>query len=891
MRDDESQRPDPDDLLARVQTEQAAASRGRLEVYLGMCPGVGKTFAMLESAQQDRREGASMLVGIVETHGRAETEALLGGLDVLPRRRVEHRGVVLNEFDLDAALAASATVVLVDELAHTNAPGSRHAKRWQDVRELIEAGINVRTTLNIQHVESLNDVVAQITGVRMRETVPDAVVEQADEVILVDLPPDELIERLQAGKVYMGAQAARAADGFFRPANLVALRELALRFVASRVGRQVRFHRAAAGDASIWATSERLLVAVGPAPSSATLVRAAKRLATMLGAEWFAVFIETPRPMSLANRQRVSDHLRLAESLGAKTTTFSAATISEGILRFARRENVTKLVVGKPVQPRWKELLRPSPVDELIRRSGDIDVYVIRGGHEAAGTTGALSTGARASDARMVWVPIVATASAVVLGKLLDDFISLPDVAMLFLLASASVAFLGSRRAALASSVLGVLAFNFFFVPPLYTLHVAGVEYLITFAMLLVVTLVLSELSLRLYAGRALSQRSEARTAALYRLSTRLAEARGVAAVVDAAVDNLRANFGAPVAITLGQGDGEPLTRGESLSEKERAVVLWVLNNGRAAGRGTGTLASAQMLHLPLMGPRNCLGVVSIGGPALAPDQEELLRALARHLSLVLSVEHLDEERRRSANEAETERLRSSILSAVSHDLRTPLASILGSASSLRQQGDALDERTRRELLDTIAEEAERLNRLIANLLEMTRIEGGALRLNKVALPAEEVVGAALAAVRRILGDRTVTTHVPVDVPFVVADELLVQQVLVNLLENAAKHTAPGTPIDIHAAEERGFVRLTFADRGPGFAGLDAARLFERFYRGDHSATGAGLGLAICKALVEAHGGTIIARERDGGGAEFSFTLPIATDAAIADVTTEEASS
>ena len=872
----ESSRPNPDDLLARLRTEEAKSARGRLEVYLGMCPGVGKTYAMLESAQEDRAAGRDSLIGVVETHGRADTEALLAGLRVLPRRQVDHRGIMLGEFDLDGALAARPALLLVDELAHSNAPGSRHAKRWQDVRELIEAGIDVRTTVNIQHVESLNDVVAQITGVRMRETVPDSVLEAADEVVLVDLPPDELLERLEAGKVYIGERAGRAADGFFKPANLVALRELALRFVAGRVGRQVRFHREAAGSAAIWPTQERVLVAVGPAPSSATLVRAAKRLSSMLGAEWFALFVETPSALTPENRLRVSEHLRLAESLGAKTATSAATTITEGVLQFARRENVTKLVVGKPIRPRWKELLRPSPVDQLVRQSGDIDVYVIRGEHDGTPPFTAARPVYRPRNQTILLVPFLATAIAVTVGKLLGSLIALPDVAMLFLLTSASVAFLGSRRTAFLMAVLSVLAFNFFFVPPIYTFHVAGAEYFITFAMLFLVTVALSEMSLRLRLGRDLAWRSGERTAAVYRLSSQLAEVRGTEAVLDVAVTDLRRNFPAPLAITLRDLDGVVITRGEALNDKERGVLHWVLDNGRPAGRDTATLASATMMHLPLLGPRGCLGVVSVGGPPLAPEQLELLQALARHLALVFSVEALDEERRRSAREAETERLRSSILSSVSHDLRTPLASILGSASSLQEQSDALDPETRRELLTTITDEADRLNRLIANLLEMTKIEGGALRLNKVPLPVDEIVGAGLRAVRRLLRDRPVTTAIPADLPFVEADELLVQQVLINLLENASKHTPRGTAVEVGARVDGAMIRIAVADRGPGLPEGDAARLFERFYRGDSSAMGAGLGLAICKGVVQAHGGQITARNRDGGGAEFSFTLPIA---------------
>ncbi|MDX2176045.1 MAG: sensor histidine kinase KdpD [Candidatus Sumerlaeia bacterium] len=882
MSEHDPSRPDPDALLARISAEESRAHRGRLQVYLGMCPGVGKTFAMLESAQEDRRAGRAPLVGIVETHRRAETEALLHGLDVLPRRTVEHRGVTLTEFDLDAALAAKPPVVLVDEFAHTNAPGSRHGKRWQDVRELLNAGIDVRTTLNIQHVESLNDVVAQITGVRMRETVPDSVLDEADEVVLVDLPPEELRERLEAGKVYLGEQAARAADGFFRPANLTALRELALRFVAGRVGRQVRFHREAAGSAAIWPTQERVLVAVGPAPSSATLVRAAKRLAAMLGAEWFAISVETPRALDAAGRERVMAHLRLAESLGARTATAAADTVPEGILDFARRENVTKLVVGKPVLPRWRQLLRPSPVDELVRNSGDIDVYVIRGDAEAgAGAVPAAPGRPIPRKRSWMFVPVVGVALTVVVAKALDPVIELPDVAMIFVLAGACVALLGSRRAALLMAVLSFFCFNFFFVPPLHTLYVAGTEYLITFAVLFLVTAILGELTVRLRERQLLAKRSAERTAAVYRLSTLLAQRRGRDALARAAAAELSKDLAAPVALSLRASEGTPVHFGAALGDKEHAVVNWVLDNRLPAGRGTSTLASSTMLHLPLAGPRGIVGVASIGGDPLGPEETELLHALLRHVALVLSVEALEEQHRIVAREAETERLRNSILSAVSHDLRTPLASILGSASSLQEQGELLSEVTRRELLGTITEEADRLNRLIANLLEMTRIEGGALRLELVPLPVEELVGTSLHAMRRAMAGRSVRTSVPPSLPFVLADELLLQQVLVNLLENACKHTPAGTAIHLSAEQAGEVVILTVGDEGPGLPDVPSEQLFERFYRGDRVGTGVGLGLAICKSIVAAHGGRIDARNRPDGGAEFRFTLPAASGADV----------
>ncbi len=877
-------RPDPDAVLAQIRAEAPHSTRGRLKVFLGMCAGVGKTFSLLEAGRVRGIEGVDVLVGVVETHGRTETEQLLLGHELLPLKSINYQGVTLKEFDLDACIARKPQLVLVDELAHSNAPGSRHEKRWQDVQELLNSGIHVYTAMNIQHIESLNDVVAQITGVVVRETVPDSVVEAANEIELVDLNPEELLKRLHDGKVYVPEQARLAVGKFFRLGNLVALRELALRYVAERVDQQVQKYRQDQAVARTWPVRERLLVCVTGSPQSARLVRATRRLATRLGAEWLAIHIEMPRDnrMVARDRDRLNRILRLAEQLGAETRTLSAPNVIDELIAFARSHNVTKIVVGKTAEPRWKRWLRSTLIDELARRSGEIDLYVISGEGDPARTEPSQERRRGRRWRGMIAATFVVAVSTLVCA-LLHGQLAPSNLAMLYLVGVVLVSLRGERAPAILASILSVAAFDFFFVPPSLTLAVSDAEYVVTFAVMLLVALVTSNLTVRVRQQAESARRREARTQALYSLAGQLADAGDLTAIIAAAVRSAEHGLRSTALVLVADASGRlapgPGQRAPDNLEREAAVAQWVFENGQKAGLGTSTLPSAGALYVPLEGSQRTVGVLAIS-PELRdrfqdPDETHLLDSFARQIALAIERVQLVDEAGNAHLAVETERLRNALLSSVSHDFRTPLATILGAASSLLDPKGPTDGDTRRELLAAIYDETERLDRLIRNLLDMTRLESGAKLLRPEWHPLEEIVGAALRRMNRQLDGRPVTTSLPPDLPLVSIDGALIEQVLINLLENAAKHTPAGTPIDIRATIETRGIVVEVADRGPGLPPDQIDRIFEKFYRISNREGGVGLGLAICEAIIRAHGGRIWADNRAGGGAVFRFLLPI----------------
>jgi two-component system sensor histidine kinase KdpD len=880
------ERPDPDALLARVKEEEARQRRGKLKIFFGAAAGVGKTYAMLEAAREQRADGVDVVVGYAETHGRAETEALLDGLERLPPLAIEYRGATLREFDLDAALGRRPTLILVDELAHTNAPGSRHAKRWQDVLELLDAGIGVYTTMNVQHVESLNDVVARITGVVVRETVPDSVLEQADEVELIDLPPDDLLERFKEGKVYMPGLAAEAMRNFFRKGNLIALRELALRRTADRVDAQMRVYMRDHAIERVWPAAERLLVCVGPSPDAARLVRAARRMAERLDAEWIVSYVETPGMLRLGAeaRDRVVHTLRLAEQLGAQTVMLSGARMSDEILAYARARNVTKILVGKPARPLWKRILIGSIVDALVQGSGDIDVYVISGEREEAAPVPAVGRRRPGAGDRTAYGAAVAVvAGATGLAQVMFRFFELADLIMAYLLAIVVVAARYGRGPSLVASVLSVAAVDFFFVPPYHTFAVSDVRHLFTFAAMLIVGLVIGDLTNRIRTQADAARQREQRTATLYAMSRELASTRGLDELVNVAVRHIGEVFRGQVVVLLPGGDGRLAPRGDPSRQlhadaNEVAVARWVFEHREPAGLGTATLPGAAALYVPLVASSGAVGALGVR-PADphgldAPETLHQLETFASQTALAIERARLAEEAQQAQVRIETERLRNSLLSSVSHDLRTPLAAITGAASTMLEA--TLDERTRRELLESIHDEADRLNRLVQNLLEMTRLESGAVELKREWHPVEEVVGAALGRVGKMLGKRPVTVTIAPDLPLVSMDDVLVEQVLVNLLDNAIKYTPADSPIRILATPGDGNVIIEVADRGPGLPRGEEDRVFEKFHRATTDGRrGAGLGLAICRGIVEAHGGRIWAHNLPEGGVAFLFTLPV----------------
>lgn len=880
-------RPDPDQLLRRVVAEEQRAKRGRLTVFFGAAPGVGKTYAMLEVARSEmEREKRDVVVGIVETHGRYETGAQLLGLELLPRRKLVYRGVQVEELDLDAALQRRPQLLLVDELAHTNAEGSRHPKRWQDVAELLDAGIDVFSTMNVQHVESLNDLVAKITGIRVRETVPDSVLASAHELKLVDLPPDELIERLRDGKVYLGAQAQRAIENFFKKGNLIALRELALRHTAERVDAQMREYSAAQGIEQTWGITDQLLVAVSPSPYSARLVRATRRMAASLHARWFAVYVEPgrARPLSKAMSERLSKNLGLAEQLGAEVVTLSGDNATDEILSFARRQSITKLIIGKPVRRRLRDWLKPSLVERLVRSSGDIDVYVTAGDPDEAepqvSERQPLQPPHLPSYAVAAAVPALTTA----VSLLLFGRDQLPDVVMIYLLGIMLVSSRLGFGASLFAAFASVAAFDVFFVPPYLTLAVADFRHGTTFAVMFVVAVVISSLTQRVRRQALAARERELSTAALYALSRDLAGAQGLTRVVQAAANQIEKAFRCGVSVFIPDAAGK-LQRSYAspsvgaASERELSISQWVWGNQREAGLGTTTLPGGTTLHLPLLASTGIVGVLG-----LTPELPELLGQLAQRrqldafaaqMALAMERARLAEEAEKSRREMEAEQLRNSLLSSVSHDLRTPLAVISGATETLLRSAPTLDQATRQELLRTVLEEAERLNRLIRNLLDMTRLESGAVKLNKEWLPLEEVLGGALNHLDARLGAREVRVELPPDLPLVPCDAVLLEQLLINLLENAIKYSSG--PLEIKATYSADEVAVEVNDQGAGIPAGEEERIFDKFHRTARAGGrgGVGLGLTICRAIAVAHGGQIAARNRPGGGASFRFTLPL----------------
>ncbi|MGZ9163801.1 MAG: DUF4118 domain-containing protein [Anaerolineales bacterium] len=883
-------RPDPDELLKHVQADEQARRRGKLKIFLGYAAGVGKTYAMLEAARQRKNEGVDVVIGYAETHKRVETEAMVEGFEILPRKTIEYRGVTLTEMDVDGVIARHPTLALVDELAHTNGPGSRHPKRYQDVEELLDAGINVYTTLNIQHLESLNDVVAQITGVVVRETIPDSVIDEASEIELIDLPPDELLSRLEEGKVYIPEQAARAIREFFRKGNLTALREMTMRRAAERVDDQMRSYMQIRAIPGPWPAAERLLVCISPSPLSEHLIRSARRLADELNAAWMVVYIETPRLAALApeKRDRVTRILRLAEELGARSyvipSSGSITATSQTIMEFARKNNITKIIVGKPLRPRWQELLRGSLVDHLIHKSGDIDIYVVTSSDRPAIPPEENPLRLHSPLSRYFWSLILVTA-ATAFGFLIGGRISATNLVMVYLLTVVIAAVYLGRGPAILASVLGVLAFDFFFVLPYFTFAVSDTQYVITFIALFLVGIVISQLTARAREQADAAQQREAETAELYDLSRDLAAAAELDVILRVLTQHVEQTFEREIVVLLPEGNRlvpRVASIGLNLSDEEIAVADWVYHRGEPAGRHTNTLPAAQLRYLPLKTARGIVGVLGVGKPGTAERdltlaQRRLMEAFANQAAQAIERVKLAEEARQIKLLQAAEKLQNALLNSISHDLRTPLVSITGALTSLDEQSDSLNEENSRSLIVTAREEAERLNRLVGNLLSMTRIESGAIKLHLEPGDIQDVIGTALEQLGKRIADRKVHVDMPADFPLVPMDFTLMVQVLVNVLENAVKYSPEYCSIEVSAELENDKARIKIGDRGEGIPPEDLSRIFDKFYRVQRpeSVSGTGLGLAISKGIVEAHGGQINAHARAGGGTVIAVELPL----------------
>lgn len=886
MSDVDDRRPSPEALLKLARAEEKEEGRGKLKIFLGYAPGVGKTYAMLEAAWQRRLDGRDVVAAYVESHGRFETDSLLAGLEIAPRGEVEYHGVTLPEMDIDAVLARKPQIALVDELAHTNAPGSRHEKRWQDVEELLAAGIDVYTTVNVQHFESLNDIVVRITGVKVRETVPDRLLDEATEIRLVDIPPEELLQRLHEGKVYIPKQAALATRKFFKPGNLLALRELSLRRAAARVDEEMRAYMESRSIAGPWPAAERLLVCVSGSPFGEQLLRTTRRLADELKAPWHTVYIETPGSgrQIQENRERVWKDLRLAESLGAQVANITAVSVAEAVVDYAVRHNVTKIVIGKPTRPRWRELLHPPLVDQVIRRSGTIDVYVvsIEPGEVNRGRASARPKGAFPWPAYLSSLALVTGATAA--SWLARPYLAPTNMVMIYLLAVVLAAVRLGLRPAILTAFLGVLAFDFFCVPPLYTFTVADTQYLFTFLGLFTVGTVIGKLVATAGERAEAIRKREVQTASLYYLSRDLAAAADIDAVLDAAVRNFAESFHGTLFVLLPEGERLETvasSSGRDLDDKERAVADWAFRNRHQAGRGTETLGSAAFLFLPLQTTANVLGVLGVGLSEDAdytnPQSRRLLDAFASQTCLAIERVQLVKQAEQNQLLQARESLERALLNSVSHDLRTPLVSITGALGTLRDEGDRIAGEQRRKLLDVASEEAQRLNRFVTNLLDMTRLEAGAIKLREEPCDVQDLVGCALAAIEQRLGGRRVEVHLPEGLPLVRMDMALMTQVVVNLLDNALKYSPAEEGITLSAWVDGALLTIEVDDRGPGVPDADLRRIFEKFYRipVPEGAGGTGLGLAICRGIVEAHAGRIRAENRAGGGLKVIVTLPL----------------
>ncbi len=881
----ESSRPDPDELLARVQSEEQQEKRGRLKIFLGYAAGVGKTYAMLEAAHQRKAEGVDVVVGYVETHNRVETELLVTGLEVIPRRQLTYHNIQLTEMDIDAILSRKPQLVLVDELAHTNVPGSRHPKRHVDVEELLESGINVYTTLNIQHIESLNDVVAQITGTKVRETIPDSVIDAVTDIELIDLPPDELIKRLQDGKVYIPDQAQRAIDKFFRKGNLTALRELTMRRAAERVDDQMRAYMHTRAIPGPWPAGERLLVCISPGALGERMIRTARRLADELKAEWFAVYVETPDQVHLSQEQRdqVAGSLRLAEELGARTISLPGQSVADTVMEYAHRHNVTKVIAGKPNHSRWIEFLRGSVVDQLIRLSGPIDVYVINS--EAEPQTRKIVEGWRPHrPLGRYLLALLLLAGATGLSALIAPYISPTNLVVIYLLAVVFAAVYLGRGPAILTSILGVATFDYFFVPPHLTLAVSDTEYLLTFLGLLAVGLVISQLTFLVREQAEAARQREVQTVALYELGRDLTETAGLEAVTQTAIAHVGQTFSREVAIFLPVAGILKVyaTSAElGVTDDDLAVASWSFEHRQPAGRGTDTLPEASMRYQPLKTLRGVVGVLGVkpSNPDrfLTRDQLRTLDAFANQIALAIERARLAEQTRQTEMLEITDKLQNALLNSISHDLRTPLVSITGALSSLTNEQVKLDEPARRSLIETASEEADRLNRLVGNLLDMTRLESGAMHVKRDACDLQDLVGSSLEEIGPRLGNRSITVEVPDTLPLVSMDFVLIQRVLVNVIDNGLKYSPSDSPIEIRAQMAGAFVEITVADHGVGIPQEDLTRIFDKFYRVQRpdNVNGTGLGLAIGKGIVDAHGGFISAENRQGGGTIITIALPV----------------
>lgn len=865
------ERPNPDTLLAQMQLEEQAAKAGRLHLFLGMCPGVGKTYAMLQAAQQRAKEGVSVLVGIVETHGRQDTAAMLQGLVELPRRKIEHRGFTLEEFDIDAVLKQRPQLVLVDELAHTNAPGSRHAKRFQDVLELLDAGLDVYTTLNVQHIDSQVDIVRQITGVTIQETVPDSILDRAHEIQLIDLSVEKLLERMSDGKVYLGERAEQATANFFKQGNLTALRELALRFTAERVDRDLEDIRRAKRVSSPWKTNARLMVGVGPSPYAESLVRWTRRAATRLNCPWLVVWVESARTLTAVEQERLTSCLGLARKLGGEVVSITGEHVANALLQVARERNVTQIVVGKPDRIRW---WRPSLADELILGSGDIDVCVVRplAAPERGRTTTALAHPVPESlIAEYSWAGVIVFA-VVSLCWATAPLTGYMFVALVFLLTIVLAAMRLSRGPVLLMAALSALCWDFFYIPPQFTFHITKPEDMVMFGMFFIVALSMGSLTARLRLREAAERRRLKQTDALLRVTQSAALAAETSKGLAEALRTINELLNAGTALVVREQDrtlpkaAHPASSFQP-SPKEWGVVAWSYENRQCAGRFTDTLPESAATWFPLQTATSLMGVLGVQwnerGTRMDFNSRQTIEAFALQLALVLEKEHFIQAVSHAEVLAQSEKLHRTLLDSVSHELKTPLAVIRASL-------EGMEGTVQSPYLAEIETASRRLQRVVDSLLQMTRLEAEVLKPRANWCDVHDVIESARQAVGTELERHPLKVNLAADMPLLRLDHTLLAQAIANVLHNAAVYTPAGAPIELHARLQDGVLKLSIRDHGTGLPEGEEKRVFEKFYRAKGApAGGTGLGLAIARGFLQAQGGDISARNHPEGGAEF----------------------
>src|SRR6202140_4060046 len=897
------QRPDPDLLLAKVKRQEAEARRGKLRIYFGSSAGVGKTYAMLVAARKIKGEGRDIVIGVVETHGRSETAALLDAMEILPPKAMPYRGKELIEFDLDATLRRNPSLILVDELAHSNVQGVRHPKRWQDVEELLAAGIDVFTTLNVQHLESLNDVVGGITNVRVWETVPDTVFDDADEVVLVDIPADELLERLKAGKVYVPHQAEHAAKNFFRKGNLMALRELALRRTADRVEGDVQAYRIDKSIGSVWKTAAALLTCVGPDAGAERVVRAAARLAGQLNAEWHAIYVETPTLQRLpaARRETILATLNLAQNLGATTAVIANPEVAESVIAYARKHNLSKLVIGRdPARRLWpwqrssgqKLALLAPDIDlvEIGRADGDMKSGDARSSPRPSIPGTEPNDRRKFKRLRYLWAALACGGVTLLLLPLAARF-DRSNIVAIFILTVVLVAVRFGRGAAAMAAGLSVCSFDFFFVPPRFSFAVSDVQYLLTFGIMLAVGLITGQLTAGLRFQARVAAHREERAGSLYEIARDLSGAVQIEQVVRISDESIERTFRAGAALLLPNDAGQlamTSSRADTMLTVDIGIAQWAFDKGQPAGFSTDTLPGTEVLYIPLRAPIRSRGVLAVKAHnrrlLRTPEQRQLLDTFAALIAIALERVHYVEVAQNALVRMESERLRNSLLAALSHDLRTPLTVLVGLAESLALTKPPLSA-AQLETAEAIQDEARRMSTLVSNLLDMARIESGEVKLNLQWQPLEEVVGSALNAAREMLKQHVMEVQIPRDLPLVRFDALLIERVLVNLLENASKYTPPGSHVTVAAEAIGDRLSVSVSDNGPGLPAGREEAVFQKFTRGvrESATPGVGLGLTICRAIVESHQGKIAAPPRQGGGARFPSPLPLGHPPAAAE--------